>query len=271
MPFYESRGQSLHYETVGAGRPILLVHGFTNYGMVWAPQLAALVHAGYRAIMPDLAGHGLSEPAQVKTTVADLAGDMVALLDSLGIARAAVCGLSLGGFVAQQMAVDHPGRVDGTIVADSRPLANDAETRAVIATWIEMFEGPGGPLKRLEFAWPVLFNDTFQASPAGAATLDAWRPILARIPGYSLANVARGMAEFDVSAALPRVRAPTLVISGELDRLFAPEVSRRTAELVPGAGFAVIPGGGHICSVDSPDRFNRLMLGFMAGLGGRAA
>src|SRR5262249_17864333 len=81
MPIFQSERGRLHYEELGAGRPVLLIHGFTNYGLAWAPQLAALVHAGYRVILPDLHGHGASAPATSLCTVADLAADMVRLLD----------------------------------------------------------------------------------------------------------------------------------------------------------------------------------------------
>lgn len=75
----------LNYEDVGSGLPILLIHGFTNYGMSWAPQLAALVHSGHRVILPDLYGHGASSPAAEICTVPDLACDMLKLLDHLGV------------------------------------------------------------------------------------------------------------------------------------------------------------------------------------------
>lgn len=263
MPFYRSRGLRLHYEAVGEGPPVLLVHGFTNYGLVWAPQAAALVHSGYRVLMPDLAGHGLSDVAEQVTGVGDLAADMVTLFDQLGVEQAPVCGLSLGGMVAQQMAVDHPGRVTAMMVADSQ--AENAGMRPAVEGWIAEFEGAGGPLARLEKTYPVLLNDAYRASPAGLATLELWRIVLARVAGRSLANVARGMAAFDVVRALPDLRARTLVVSGSEDRLIPTRLSRRTAELVPDAGFAVIEGGGHVSSLDSAAEFNRLLLDFLGG------
>ena len=262
MPFHVSRGIPLHYEVAGGGPPVLLVHGFTNYGMVWATQAAALVHSGYRVLMPDLAGHGSSGVAEGVTPVADLARDMVALLDELGIERVAVCGLSLGGMVAQQMAVDHAGRVSAMLVANSR--AENAGMRDAVEGWIAEFEGAGGPLARLETTWPMLVNVRFRSSPTGEATLALWRLVLSKVAGRSLANVARGMNAFDVVATLPHVRLPTLVVSGSEDKLIPLHLSRRPAELVPGASFEIIAGGGHISSLDSAAAFNRLLLDFLA-------
>ncbi len=262
MPFITSRGLRLHYEDLGEGPPVLLVHGFTNYGLVWAGQATALVHSGYRVLMPDLAGHGLSAVAESTTTVPDLAQDMVALLDALHLDRALVCGLSLGGMVAQQIAVDNPNRVSAMLIADSR--AENVGMRPAVEGWIADFEGPGGPLARLEKTFPMLVNEEFCLSAAGQATLALWRIVLAKVAGRSLANVARGMAAFDVVARLPAVRIPTLVVSGSQDKLIAPNLSQRTADLVPGARFVAIPGAGHISSLDSAAAFNRLLLEFMA-------
>ena len=262
MPFYTSRGLRLHYEAMGEGPPVLLVHGFTNYGLAWAGQAAALVHSGYRVLMPDLAGHGLSAAAEAVTTVGELAGDMVALLDALRIDRAALCGLSLGGMVAQQMAVDHPHRLSAMLVADSR--AENVGMRPAVEGWIADFEGAGGPLARLEKTYPMLVNEAFQLSAAGEAALAAWRIVLARVAGRSLANVARGMASFDVVAGLPGVSVRTLVLSGAEDKLIAPALSQRTADLVPGARFEILPGAGHISSLDSAAAFNGRLLAFLS-------
>lgn len=266
MPFYTSRAQRLHYELAGEGAAVLLVHGFTNYGLAWTPQLGALVDAGYRVLLPDLAGHGLSQPAEAVTTVPQLAQDMAALLNHLDLAHAAICGLSLGGMVVQQLAVDWPSRVRAMIVANSRPNANTPELEQAIDDWIAIFEQPDGPRLRLEASWPLLVSERFRQSLAGEAALTAWRLVLQRLPGASLANVARGMRAFDVVAALPTVAAPTLVISGDRDQLFPPPAARRIAELVPGARFELIPGAGHLSNMDSPQAFNALVLDFLSTL-----
>jgi 3-oxoadipate enol-lactonase len=262
MPYYMSRGLKLHFESLGDGPPVLLVHGFTNYGLVWTPQAVALAHSGFRVLMPDLAGHGLSDVVEQETTVSELATDMVTLLDTLGIDRIAVCGLSLGGMIAQQIVVDHPNRISAMLVANSR--AENVGMRPAVEGWITEFEGKGGPLARLEKTYPNLTNERFRSGPAGEATLELWRLVLSRVAGRSLANVARGMMNFDVTEKLPDVRIPTLVVTGTEDKLIPPDLSRRTAELVPGATFEIIPGAGHISSMDSAVAFNRILFGFLS-------
>jgi 3-oxoadipate enol-lactonase len=150
MGIFQSGRRHLHYQDVGAGQPILLIHGFTNYGLSWAPQLAALVHSGYRVILPDLHGHGASSPATALCTVSELAADMVGLLDHLGAGPVALCGLSLGGMVALQMALDQPDRVAGIIVANSRSSFTGPEMTTMVDDWIALFLQEDGPLKRLQ-------------------------------------------------------------------------------------------------------------------------
>lgn len=262
MPYYQARDARLHYEIAGEGPPMLLVHGFTNFGQVWGPQIASLVHAGYQAIAPDLAGHGLSAGAATLTDVPSLAADMVALLDTLGIERAIVCGLSLGGMIAQQMAVDYPGRLAGIVVAASR--SQNAGMQPAVENWIAELEGPRGALGRLGKTYPLLLNDRYRDSAAGDATRALWELVLAQVSGHALANVARGMLAFDVADSLPAIQTPTMVIAGEHDRLIPTALTRQIAERIPGAEYVEIPGGGHICSVDSAAAFTPALLRFAA-------
>jgi 3-oxoadipate enol-lactonase len=233
--------------------------------MVWAEQIADLLHAGYRVIMPDLAGHGLSQFADKKTTIEELTLDMVNLLDGLGIERTAVCGLSLGGMVGQYLAADHPARVDTLIVANSCVDSTAPDVVAANESWIEMFEKPNGPLLRMQTVWPQMLNERYRASPTGEAFLASWKRINGKIPGSSFANVARGLQKFKSVDRLKNISARTLVISSEFDRLFPPPVCQEVANGIAGAKFTVIAGGGHLSSLDSPREFNELLLRFLGG------
>lgn len=264
MAIFESGGGALHYEVLGAGPPIVLLHGFTNYGLSWAPQLPALVPIGYRVILPDLRGHGASQPAAAVCTVEDIAWDVSALLEHLDGGPAILCGLSLGGMVAQQMAIDRPDLVRGMIVANSRASFIGPELAAAVNGWIALLEQDDGPIKRLRATWPDLVNESFRASAAGRAAFDAWSQVLARLRGSSLCWIARGMTRFDRRGHLASLRIPALVISGEHDRLFNPEQAREIADEIAGSTYAMIRGACHLSSLDSADRFNRLLLDFLA-------
>ncbi len=264
MAIFQSERGPLHYESLGMGRPIVLIHGFTNYGLSWAPQLSALVHAGYRVILPDLHGHGTSRPASRLCTVPDLATDIAALLDHLAEGPAILCGLSLGGMVAMQMAIGQPDRVLGIVVANSRSSFCGPELSAMVDGWIALFCQDDGPVRRLRATWPSLVNEAFGVSSTGRAVLDGWTRVLAGVSGASLCHVAQGMTRFDLRGRLAAVRAPALVIGGEHDRLFSPDQAREIAGEIPGAAYAAILGAGHLSNLDSADQFNRLFLDFLA-------
>ena len=242
----------------------MLIHGFTNYGLSWTPQLAALVHAGYRVVLPDLRGHGASAPATELCTVTDLASDMMGLLDYLDTGPVAVCGLSLGGMVAMQMGLNEPNRIAGLVIANSRPSFSDPEVLAIVDTWTALFLQEDGPLKRLHATWPALVNEFFRESASGHAALDAWARVLTTVQGSSLCHVAKGMTKFDLRPRLAAIHAPALVISGAHDRLFQPEFGREISRAIAGSSYSVIPGAGHLSSLDSPHHFNRLLLDFLA-------
>jgi len=266
MPFFVSRGQKLHYEVLGGGRPIVLLHGVTNYGMVWTPQLSRLLYEGYRIIIPDLAGHGMSQPAAAKTTVPELAADLAALLDEVKEPQAAICGLSLGGMVAQQFACDHPTRATALMIANSRPNANTPEQIRAVESWIAILSQPNGPQRRLEAVWPRLVSAQFRRTEAGEQTFREWHRVAAGVSGSSLINVARGFTEFDVREHLSRLRVPSLVVAGELDEIIPAEVSRQSADLIDQAEFSTISGAGHISNVDSAEAFTLLCTRFLATL-----
>jgi pimeloyl-ACP methyl ester carboxylesterase len=143
MASYAARGLRLRYEQAGGGRPVVLLHGMSNHCLAWAPQLDALAAAGWRAVLPDLAGHGRSDPVTERTTTEDLAGDVVALLDVLEVAAAPVCGLSLGGMVTQQLLVDHPERVTGALVVSAGTNLTFPAAEQVIASWKAIWLAPG--------------------------------------------------------------------------------------------------------------------------------
>lgn len=260
MPFLNHGQRKLHYVTSGAGHPVVLIHGFTNAGMAWMQQIAALTFAGYHAIVPDLYGHGLSGPATEVTTVDDLARDVIALLDHLGIERASVCGLSLGGMIGLQLALDHPQRVDRLIVANSQASFAMPELGPIVDGWLATFAQPAGPLKRFQATWPSMLNAAFRDSAAGRAAYSSWCRLAQRASGASLSQVARGMRRFEVRDRLAQITQPTLVIAGGEDKLFALSNVRAIADAIPDARFELIADAAHISSLDSPASFNRLLL-----------
>ncbi len=264
MAYYENAGRRNYFIEFGAGRPVLLLHGISNSGRAWGPQIPSLVEAGCRVIVPDLAGHGASRPIIGLVSVADLAEDARALLDHLGVAKADVVGLSLGGMTALQLALDRPERLRRLVIANSFADWTSDALRAMARGWASIFRSENGPANRLETVWPMLVNEAFRASADGLRTYQVWHGVAATADGPSLAYVAEGVCGFDITKRLALLSPPTLFIAGENDRMSAPAVSRKMAAGAPSAAYTELRGASHLSNVDSPQLFNRAVIPFLA-------
>lgn len=247
----------------GERAPLLLVHAWPLDRAMWAPQVSAF--AGERRVLaPDLAGFG-DAPGPGHATLDAHADDLAGLLDALGIARAVVVGLSMGGYIALALARRHPARLAALVLADTRAGADDAAARAnrddlaaVVAT-----AGLGALSERL---LPRLLAPG--ARPAVAAEVGA---IIARQRPEGVVAALRAMAARpDAGPGLAEVRVPTLVLAGAEDALTPPSEARGLAAAIAGAGLVVIPGAGHLASLEEPGAFNAALRAFLADLAGPA-
>lgn len=269
MPDTTSGGITIHYEVEGdeAAPVVLLVMGLGAQMTSWDPAFrAALVTRGYRVVhfdnrdvgrsgwlddagVPDLAALlGGAPPPAVPYTLADMAGDAVAVLDAVGAPAAHVVGASMGGMIAQVAAIDHPGRVltltsimsttgaPGVGAPHPRvlpallappPSGRDAAVEAAVRI-ARVLASPGYP-----------FDEDRARERAAAAVDRAWHPA-----GTARQLLAIATAP-DRTPALRRLSVPTLVIHGDGDVLIDPSGGRATAEAVPGARLWVVPGMGH--------------------------
>lgn len=263
MAFYDTAGRANYFIEFGTGRPVLLLHGISNSGRAWGPQIAPLVEAGHRVIVPDHAGHGASSKLTAPFGVAALADDIEALLAHLDIESVDLVGLSLGGMIALELALRHPERIGRLVVANSFDKTTTPVFHALAEGWATIFERPGGPAQRLEQSWPSLVSPAFQATPEGLRTYQVWHGIAATADGASLAHVARGIGAFDVTEHIAALAMPTLFIAASLDAMSSPETSLRMAESAPLGRYVEIDGAAHISNVDSADRFSALLLEFL--------
>lgn len=262
MSFYTANNRRIYFMSFGDGAPVLLLHGISNSGRAWGPQIPALVASGYRVIVPDLAGHGASGPIDAPIGVDALADDIEALIDDLGLSRLDVVGLSLGGMVAMTLALRHPGRIDRLVIADSFNKTTDPAFREVLEGWAQTLEQPDGPVTRFEKTWPGIVSPTFQATAEGVRTYQVWHGIAAKADGPSLAHVARGIAGFDLGARVGELAMPTLFLAGSLDQMSPPDLGRYMAEQAPQGTFALIEGAAHLSNVDAAGVFTDHLLAF---------
>ncbi|GIZ11432.1 alpha/beta fold hydrolase [Pseudomonas sp. NCCP-436] len=260
MPYFDHDGCRLHYQEQGQGEPLLLLHGLGSSIRDWEYQIPVFSHH-YRVIALDVRGHGHSDKPRGAYRIATFAADAAALIKHLQLPPVHLLGISMGGMIAFQLAVDHPELLRSLSVVNSAPevrarkLREHLEiSRRRILARVMSLETLARALGKLLFPHPEqaeLRRKVEQRWPqndkrAYLASLDA-------IIGWS------------VQEHLQRITCPTLVISA--DRDYTPvERKREYVTRLPNARLLVIENSRHATPLDQPERFNSALLAFLGGL-----
>jgi 3-oxoadipate enol-lactonase len=253
-------GYSLGYEESGGGEatPIVFLHGVGSDKSAWRPQLE---HFGRerRALAFDYPGYGDSDPAPTGTTRDDFAAAILSAMHELGVERAHVCGLSLGGVVAIALCHAAPERCVSLILADTFAVHPDGQaifdrSRAGLetATLRQMAEG------RI---------DVVLAQPADPALRSEAIETMGRIDPTAYLIGAKAVWLADQSERAEAIGVPTLVLCGAEDKVAPPALSAELAGLIPGARREVIEHAGHLSNLEQPAAFNRAVEEFIRPLG----
>lgn len=256
-------GIRIHYEDAGAGPAVLLLHAFPLSGAMWRQQ-AAWLRRRHRVIVPDMRGFGGTDAPPGTYTMDQQADDAAALLAHLGVERAAVVGLSMGGYVALAMWRRHAGLVAALVLADTRAGADSEEGRAGREANARLAEeqGPGAVADKLI---PGL------VAPAAPQSLrDELRALIVANSRDGIAGALRGMAlRPDSTPDLPRITVPTLAIVGQIDTLTPPvEAARINMGVMGRPSYVVeIPGAGHLSALEAPEAFAAALEEFLGRVG----
>lgn len=259
-------GRRVHYDLVGpdSAPVVCLAHTLSSDMGIWSEQVPALLAAGFRVLRIDMRGHGGSEVGEGPWSMAALAQDVVSVLDRLGIDRVHFAGVSIGGMIGQVLGIAHADRLlslalcctsaqavpGGQAMWDARfaairaaasvePLADDTVVRWFTAPW------------------------RAQTPPRVAQV----RATVANTPVEGYIGGAEAIIAFDVLADLPSIRVPTLVVSGDDDPGTPAEGNRAIAAAIPGARYVEIAPARHIPMIEHADRFNALLLEWLASAG----
>ena len=265
---------SLHVVEAGeGGRPVLLVHGFTADSREVAGIVPTLVDRGWHVAAPDLRGHGRSDhPTEAAAYSFELlAGDVLALADHLGWDRFALVGHSMGGGVAQLVALDRPERLTGLVLASTfhGPVPGVTMELVELGRWVVREAGMAG----LADALAARRADN-PASVAAFERLQEARPdyaeesrarLVATSPDMWMALAPRFVDQDDRLERLAELDVPTAVVVGELDSTMYDDCLR-LAGAIPGAELTVIPGAGHVPQLEDPEAWEAAIVGFLERL-----
>lgn len=250
------------YEERGAGFPLLLIHGLAGDHQAWAPQMAAWSER-FRVIAPDSRGAGASTQVDEPVSTRDMALDMLALMDALGVEKAHVVGRSMGGAIAQHIALIAPGRVH-TLVMCASFAKLDAFGARVLANMREVLELTGSWAAHARHSVRNFVSpEFFDAEPRRVKQIEALIGGETRLAAcYIRQNHA--CLEHDTLAALGAIRCPTLVLSGGLDPICPPVCARWIAEAIPHAESVVFEGRSHFFLMEEPAKFMAVMEEWLA-------
>nr|WP_314543049.1 3-oxoadipate enol-lactonase [uncultured Massilia sp.] len=259
MAFVDLAGVRLHYRTDGqAGRPCLVLSNSLGTDLsMWDAQARALA-ADFFVVRYDTRGHGRSGIAAGPATIEDLGRDVLGLLDHLGIARFAFCGISMGGITGQWLGIHAPERIERLVLANTAARIGTEEGwtgRATLVRDASMTAVADGAAAR----W---FTDGFAAhAPEVVAGLVAG--LRAQDPeGY--AACCEALAEADLRTAVARIDAPTLVIAGAHDPVTTVADGAWLCERIAGARMQTL-AASHLSNIEAADTFTRSLRGFLAG------
>ncbi|HVD58395.1 MAG TPA: alpha/beta hydrolase [Thermoleophilaceae bacterium] len=261
MPTIEANGQTLYHEVHGEGEPLLLVMGLAADTMAWAMQVPAF-SARYRTIIFDNRDVGQSSMAAGPYEITDMAQDTLALADGLELESFHLVGVSMGGAIAQEVALAAPDRVRTLTLAMTWPRGG-AWAAKLSELWSARVEHMSREERVDELMLLTLSEDFFENAD-GVAWL---RDLMLQNPyPQSVDAFARQLdasSRHDARERLGRLAIPTHVIGAEHDILVPVWKSSELAELIPGARLSVIDAGPHGANLENAEEFNRLVLDFL--------
>jgi len=260
MPHFDHDDCSLHYEEYGRGAPVLLVHGLGSSCQDWEYQIPALA-ARYRVIAVDVRGHGRSDKPHERYSIAGFSADIEALLEHLQLGPVHLVGLSMGGMIGFQLAVDQPQLLKSLTIVNSAPevkIKSFDDFRQFAKRWllarVFSMEAIGKALGK------NLFPNPEQAElRQKIARRWAQNDKRAYLASFS------AIVGWGVQGQLSRISCPTLIVTA--DRDYTPVALKETyTRLIPDARLVVIANSRHASPLDQPEQFNQILLSFIDAL-----
>lgn len=260
---YETNGIHISCEERGSGEPLLLIMGLGAPGAKWEPHAQAY-EKHFRVLIPDNRGAGLSDkPEAGSYTVAEMAADMIGLLDAMGIDSAHINGISMGGAVAQHMAIHYPERVRSVILTNTFSHCCVSFRRAIELLRDTCGVLDGATATRL-CQW-IIFAQPFQEANE-AYMLQCEQEDLSYphpMPAYAYKAQCNAILGFDVREDLEKIQAPVLIVGGDRDLMIPVTVSEYMHDHIPGAELFLAKDGGHVQHWEQLEQYNRVTTEFL--------
>lgn len=254
MAFTRANGIVLHHRMLGSpdGPALVFCNSLGSDFRIWQEVAPAFLDR-FKVVLYDKRGHGLSDAPPAPYTIDDHTNDLIALLDRLAIGKAAIVGLSVGGMIAQRIAVREPGRVSALALCCTAAKIGTAEVWSDRIGAVER----GGIEAIVENVLERWFTPGFRKTRADECA--GWRNMLLRTPVQGYVGTCAAIRDADLTQDASRIAVPTLCVAGDTDGSTPADLVRHTASLIPGARFELIADAGHIPCVEQPGKLTTLL------------
>lgn len=250
-------GVRLHWTERGEGPAVLFLHAFPLSASMWNKQTNALKDA-YRTLAIDLPGFGKSDRLATPASMEAFAQGCLAVLDHLAVPKAAVVGLSMGGYVAFELLAQARSRVSALVLCDTRATPDSPESRKAREATARAVEDDGQQVLA-ERMIPNLLS--LAATPA--LKREAEKLITENPPEGSAAALRALAGRKDFTASLRDISCPTLVLAGDHDTITPPADAQALAQAIPGARYEPVPAAGHLSNLENPKAFDAALRAFL--------
>ena len=259
MAVLSANGVSLRYEVTGEGPPLCLISGYRLHGAAWPTVFVESLARGFSVLTFDNRGTGLSEKPAFGYRLGNMAADVAGLLEGLGWTSAHVLGFSMGGAIAQELAIRNPDRVARLVLFATFP----GGLFGIPAPWPvlrRLFNVEGlSPEEAARQVWPVTYSAAYLAAHPDVVEAQMRREIAHPTPDHAARAQGAAIRAFSSALRLSQIRAQTLVATGTEDALVPPGNSRILASCIPGARLALLPGLGHRAIWEAPEEVAELI------------
>jgi pimeloyl-ACP methyl ester carboxylesterase len=255
---------NIYYEIHGEGFPLVMIHGFNANLDWWPPYLIDEVSKNFKTLFFDNRGAGRTDKPDIEYSMKMMADDTVSLMDALNIERAHVLGISMGGYIAQELVLNYPEKVEKLVLCSTTCGGAKAIPIPPEAMQIVMRDREGLSQKEIIQNWiPILFSEDFIKNNSEFIENFIRRALIAPIPPYSSKRQLLGSARSNFARRLKKVNTPTLVLHGNKDIIFPPKNAEILAKLIPEAKTSIFENIGHLIFSETPEKVVKTLFDFL--------
>ena len=242
------------------GLPLVFIHGFPFNHKMWEPQMRELPN-DIHAIAYDVRGHGSSDIGDGQFTIELFVDDLIDLLDHLGIEKAVLCGLSMGGYIALRAIERYPKRIKGLVLCDTKSETDTNEEKIKRTSSIITVKSAGVSAFAEEFVKAVFWPKTFEKNPGAIKFI---KELICANSTLGICGTLLALASCtDTTQSLSSINVPTCIIVGEHDLRTPPSCAQRMHKAIAGSELHILSNAGHMSNLENPKDFNENLIAFL--------